>query len=247
MIDDTPISPTVEQPLERFGPPPLRLHHFFVATAVIALLLSVNTWLRDNDTRSFSGFMMSGQGVVYTIVTGLALTLVLYGAAWRREGRAFFDLPGHWLLVQQALAALVFIAFAVGNVLSGFTADRPMMWVMPFYFLFMNVFMICVCLYAAKKIADTLAWRLLFVADALRIVAALVIPIMIQFTSMRQFTFVLGAMELVTFAILIIAAVGDRRAGRQRDWPHWVGVWLRLAREAFFLVFSFFASFLFVS
>ena len=54
-------------------------------------------------------FALSGVGVIYTIASSVALTIVAYGLYWRRKGYRFFDQPGHWILVEVAVRQLLYL------------------------------------------------------------------------------------------------------------------------------------------
>src|SRR5690348_4127435 len=83
--------------------PPLRIHHILILTAVAAVLLSVTHLLRQQDYLNLSQMFSSSWGAVFTITIAIDVTLVMLGFAWRRRGYAFFDMPGHWLLLTHSL------------------------------------------------------------------------------------------------------------------------------------------------
>jgi len=208
----------------RFGPPPLRIHHILVATVVTAVLLSVNEGLRQNDVGGFSQFFRSGMGVVYTISTGLAVTVVLFGVAWRRQGRAFFDQPGHWLLLDQSLKIGVFL-FAAVVVMLRMTAGAELFSMIGLWFSVIHLLSIALNFWAAFRVADSRLWRATFLLGGCMSLAMFVIPWLGGVTVMMIF---IVAGNVAVTLLLISAAMADRRAGRERDWAHWLGVALEL-------------------
>jgi len=113
MTDPLPNPPTLEELIGRPDPPPLRIHHIMVATAVVAVLLSISQFLRQSNTLGLSTFVASGQGILMTISAGLAATLTGFGFVWRRHGHSYFDQPGHWLLLGQSLMISIFVVAAL--------------------------------------------------------------------------------------------------------------------------------------
>src|SRR5262245_40891832 len=109
MTDELPGS-SVDETVSPPGPPPLRIHHFLVATAVAALLLTLAKLLVSDETMALTGYFTSGPGIVSILLGGIELTLIGFGIAWRRQGRRFFDQPGHWLLLFTLFRLVFFLA-----------------------------------------------------------------------------------------------------------------------------------------
>jgi hypothetical protein len=214
-------TPRYLAPTVRPGPPPLRIHHFLVVTAVAAVLLSVVAGLRRNETAAMIGFFQSGFSVVYTLTTSLAITLVLYGIWWRLEGRAFFDQPGHWLLVERSLAIMTIVLASV--VALGDWAEHVLisMWT-----LIMSLILSGVNLWAAFRVADTWWWRFVFLFGSVMVV---VMPWLPGFVAVTTIPAVMVGNSAIAVILLLSAAAADQVASRPRDWPHWVGVFLRVA------------------
>lgn len=82
--------PTLARLIGYPGPPSLRIHHILVATTVTALFLSVSYELRRNNVYGLSSYLASSRGIVMTIATGLAVTIVGFGFVWRHHGLSFF-------------------------------------------------------------------------------------------------------------------------------------------------------------
>jgi hypothetical protein len=90
----------------------LRLHHFFSLTAVMALLLTIagpQNYLMGGDIELPAPILViqSVFGVAYEIPSAVALTALGYGIAAYRRGELFFNQPGHWLLVEISIVALL--------------------------------------------------------------------------------------------------------------------------------------------
>jgi hypothetical protein len=203
----------------RPGPPPLRIHHLLVMTAIAAGLLSVNELLRRDDVMGTAQFITSGIGVVYTNATAIALTLVVFGAWWRFDGRAFFDLPGHWLLVKQSLFVGIFIAIAATGSLRVLGLDDLENVPMYAFIVFANVGVIGVSIWVAWKVADSMAWRLWFILYGLEMPANWLFAILGQLSQTH-----IRLMPVILLILLVLAAIGDKAASRVRDWPHWLAV-----------------------
>jgi hypothetical protein len=210
-------------PSDYTNPPPLRIHHLLVATTVVAVLLSINDVLRRNDVMGVSQFITSAHGVIYTIVTGLSVTLVAFGFWWRHKGQMFFHLPGHWLLLEQSLGVCVFAAAAMSVAVRMVGGDAFYELPMLAYVILANIANIVLSFWAAWKIADSLSWRLWFVGYGCQVPA-----IFIQAMLGGPLTYLIAAIPAGLFLLLMVAAISDWAAHRTRDWPHWLGVVLQL-------------------
>jgi hypothetical protein len=222
----------LEQQIGPAGPPPLRIHHILAATAVTAALLSVNEVLRQNDVINLREFLASGSGIVLTITTGIATTLVIYGIIWRQGGLMFFNQPGHWLLVQQALTLGIFVLAAIGGGVRLAGGNGSLMMPLAIYFIGMQLSWIGICFWAARRITDSRFWRYLFIVDGFILASAFGWQLFGQYTFS---SLIIAIGPYATFLLLLLAITGDRRAGRSRDWPHWLGVLLRMSGYAVML------------
>lgn len=203
---------------ERLGSPPLRIHHFLMATAVTAGLLGLAKTVIDDDQLGMAGYLGSGTGILQTISASIAITAVGYGIAWRCAGRAFFHQPGHWLLVMRTFGAapvllfgLTYIAQYMGekNLPNAFAAV---------YAIGMSVCWTALNALAAWKGADSRWWRTYFITQALLYV---LVPLMVGTGSILVFIILYSGILIL---LMTAAIVADRRARRGRDWPHWLGV-----------------------
>jgi hypothetical protein len=206
--------------------PQLRLHHLFALTAVAAVLLALHG--QQPDYWSNSEFapprvilsLMTGATVIYVLIVSVAVTAVAYGIYWQRTGQAFFDQPGHWLLVEIAVVGLfgmvptIFTRWIFNEVNFGkFDDDFPMV-AMMFFGLYSLVFVFVVPLilniYFGWKRCREWHWTWVFYGKA----AAKVM---------------FGIGDLVVLALLGNAVRRDRRDRIPRDSSHWCGVIVQCA------------------
>ena len=211
-------------------PPPLRIHHILVATAVTAVFLSFARSLQQPEIGGLFAFISSGMGVMYAVSSSLALTALGLGLYWRRRGIAFFHQPGHWLLISHAFGVWVVVLAAVFLVMrpagqSALAADF-----FGLFFLALNLAMTCIDLIAAWRVGDTRWWRLLFIFKGLMVIGVFALSMLVfSLGSLQMFALAHVGVQLFLFFLLVGAATNDRRARRKRDWPHWLGVFLSLA------------------
>ena len=225
MLNQSPNASMLEEVIGRPDPPPLRIHHIMVATAVIAVLLSISQFLRQSNTLGLSAFVASGQGILMTITAGLAATVTGFGFVWRRHGHSYFNQPGHWLLVAQSLMVSVFLLAALISAMRLPDNHAVTSAATSVFFVLLNVVLIGLNLWAAAKIADSIPWKLLFLVDGLMVVGMFGIAWLV---STDLVPVVLWGAPLATFLLLLLAAWGDRRDHIRRDWPHWLGVGLKM-------------------
>jgi hypothetical protein len=224
MISNSMNSLSLEELIGRRDPPPLRIHHIMVATAVVAALLSVNYTLRQSNSQGLSSFASSGFGNVLAITTGIAATLVGFGFAWRRAGFSFLDLPGHWLLLVQSLPIGFFAMMGAIGALQlpdNHALTRVATGVVFGSFHLLNIGL---NLWAARRIADSIPWTLIFLIDGLRFVALFGIV----WLGFHALLWIAVGGALATLILLLLACWGDHRDHIHRDWPQWLGVALRI-------------------
>jgi hypothetical protein len=217
MSVDTPTT-LPDTPPDRPGPPPLRIHHILACIAVTALLFTmvrVSLHSYGQEPKYISG----ASGIVFVIASGIALTLVGFGFAWLREGLAFFNQPGHWLL----LLSLDSIAHYSLNFLDVIIprTDPPsgMSWL---YSIGSSViFLTClVCVFVAAWIGfQSRWWRAYFLTQGLLQFA---LPAFALWSPSRETLWAIQ--DTLLLSVLTAAAFADLRAGRRRDWVNWTGV-----------------------
>lgn len=226
----SPPPPGATWPASSAALPPIRLHHLFALTAVVAVLLGVKG---PQSTRFPPGIdfpvwwktVLVGCGIIDTILCGIAVTLVAYGCTWRRRGIRFLHQPGHWLLVEISVSTVILAGWQVFvRILSN--ADNPpaLPAIAP-----LSVFVIRyfvhpgLNIYIGWKECRETRWKWVFFSKAL----AVVVP---------------GLGDLLVAKLLLQATRLDHRRHHPRDTGHYWGVWLQLAIigvSMFFLLVSF--------
>jgi hypothetical protein len=207
--------------------PKLRLHHFFALTAVAAVLLAVhgqqpNYW-ENNPFQPPQWIMTLSMAwlVISDLLVAVALTAVGYGIAWRRRGLLFFDQPGHWLLVEIAVAglfsivpAVVYRWFFTPEQMANFDNTSMMiMWLIWGYtMIFMVLIPVGLNVYFGVRKCRELRWSLVF-----------------YFKAAARFVFSMGIGDLLVLPSTIYAAQRDRRERVARDGGHWCGVLVQCA------------------
>jgi hypothetical protein len=212
--------------------PQLRLHHFFVLTAVAAALLAASgpqqDWWAGNP-----GFqpprivlqLMMVWVVIHMLFVAVAVTAVGYGIAWRRKGLAFFNQPGHWLLVEIAVAGL---AGVVPGIAMRWLMKTPQQvdfqnidqntWIyLCFVWGFTAVFMVLVPMalniYVGLKKCRELRWSVLFY---LKVAAR----------------FFMGFGDMLLLPATLYVAWRDHQEQVPRDGGHWCGVFVQCGLSA---------------
>ncbi|MGE3240585.1 MAG: hypothetical protein AB7G28_02055 [Pirellulales bacterium] len=105
LADETPVDGPHSKPEQlRF-----RLWHLFLLMAVMAIVLTItapNQFPRPGlSDDSPLHLVFSGLVVFGSILTAAALTAAGLGLYGRRHGQRFLDQPGHWLVLEMAIAA----------------------------------------------------------------------------------------------------------------------------------------------
>jgi hypothetical protein len=240
----TPLQTALADPSPAQSRPRLRLHHLLALTAVMALMLAISG-PRDVSSLEIPRILdvaFVAWGVVYTILASVAITIVLYGIAWRRQGILFFNEPGHWLLVAIAASQLVIlIAMLVAQILALFLAYDvlPMLPAMLFWLLH-SVPLLVLNLYIGRKKCSENHWSRVFYSKA----AAAMVPaigdlLVLLFldrairaekprrTSLQRWNKRRGRVSPI---------VADYRPRRSRDAAHWCGVVVQFALAGLQLV-----------
>jgi len=241
----TPLQTALADPSPAQSRPRLRLHHLLALTAVMALMLAISG-PRDVSSLEIPRILdvaFVTLGVVYTILASVAITIVLYGIAWRKQGLLFFNEPGHWLLVAIAASQLViFIPMLVARILALFLAYvvlpplPAMLWLLQLH----SVPLVVLNLYIGRKKCSEKHWSRVFYSKA----AAAMVP-------------AIGDLLVLLFLDRAIRAekprraslqpwsnrrghvppiVADYRQRRSRDAAHWCGVVVQFALTGLQLV-----------
>lgn len=211
--------PAHEAPREEESPR-LRLHHLLVLTAVMAVLLAINGPERNYGNVNYKPpqfFRISSLalGTAHTLLSAVALTALGYGIAWHRRGMRFFDQPGHWLLVDISIGALLYMAPSIA-IRSGAAINMVFI---GYAFLATIFVRMLFDIYLGSKKCRERRWKSVFYVKAI-----------------ANLIFGLGSL-LVLLAIFYALRV-DRKSQIVRDQTHWFGVWLQLAYSGLALVSS---------
>jgi hypothetical protein len=214
-------------------PQRLRLHHLFVLTAVMAVLLAINGPHRDYANANYEpppGLRMLWLvvGIAHTILSAAALTALGYGIAWYRRGLRFFDQPGHWLLAEISLTALFGIVPSIGYRLVGrIDGPKPLTMgdsqmeifiiLMGYSVLVLVLGRIALNIYLGKTKCNERHWKSVFYAKALASV-------------------LFGLGDLIIVVVTIYALRADSRHQVTRDAGHWCGVAIQLALSSLTLL-----------
>ncbi len=240
---------TLDSQLSRPAPPPLRIHHFFLCGIVTAIYLS---WWRQVVPPSAVEQLpvwAIGFTAILNALQAIAFTLAALSLYWRFKGYAGLEQPGVWLL----LSWLVVIIPTVINMLvmrfswfdwwggrSGIYGR--VYWVLayaPSLVLFTFI-PLAFYAYSAWAIADTRAWRWVFVVIAIISVLPIVawgsqilysnfnVPTQ---TAVAVPSFVSAVAILATEIWALVTDIKQQRK-RQRYWPHWVGLGLVITQQS---------------
>jgi hypothetical protein len=206
------------------------LHHLFAFTAVLAVLLAIGGRQRIWSTPQFEmppfvGQLQQGFMFLSQFSSAVAITALGYGVARFRRGLAFFDQPGHWMLVEISLVAVLTLPTLLANRLFDFTApmkfgDLAMTVALAmglYSFLFLVAGRVALNVYLTVAKCRESWWRNVFIAKAA-----------------EPFTFGLGAIAIIVLAVLAIRK--DRELELRRDGLHWCGVYVQLAVSVLTLV-----------
>jgi hypothetical protein len=205
--------------------PRLRLHHLLVLTAVMAVLLAINGPMRNYASDKykppeFFRILSITLGTAHTLLSAIALTAFGYGIAWHRRGMRFFDQPGHWLLVDVSIGALLYV---VPSIAFRFGAAMSMVF---FNYAFMAITLIAITIarilfevYLGMKKCRERRWKSVFYIKAVA-------------------NLIFGLGSLFILLAIIYALRVDRKSQTVRDQGHWCGVWLELALVGLSLVTS---------
>jgi hypothetical protein len=202
--------------------------------AVMALLLAVSgpREIRGLEARPLIQAAFTAFGVFQALVASIAITIVLFGFWWRRQGQIFFDQPGHWLLVGIAVQQTLFLVMALLISLAArFQGiDRADAWSqVPLKLTWLGPAVVIAILYvyvARKKCAES-RWRRVFYASAI----SEVVPVL-------GHMLLLILLERAVRAERVRRAVSSRWARARgvqpltegqvvtppRDFAHWCGV-----------------------
>jgi hypothetical protein len=230
----------------RPDPPPLRIHHLMACAAVAAIEFSL--WRTAfpqalNELPSWHAALMT----LYLVLTSIGLTCAIISIYWHVKGYAGLVQPGQWLLVSYAISALNTLMQAVfamsfvdddwQRALFEFDTSglvrilAAILGVLIRYVLPVAFFVWC-----AWKVADILAWRLVFITMAITHVIINGLFFLFAWNLFGwRFETVLGTFYLSTAGVTLLfeawAVRSDLAQRRKRYWTHWVGLGLSIGSQ----------------
>jgi hypothetical protein len=158
--------------------PPIRIHHFLAWIAVMAVMLALSSSRpAASSPRVFPALQTAFVAVraVGSVIGSLAITLLLFGIYWYRQGLPFFCQPGQWLIVTIAAPLLLtfvgqgltqIVRFSGGIELSPFVT-ATVVWVG------VMIFGVALNVYVARTKIHLQAWRRVFYWKAVACVVPL--------------------------------------------------------------------------
>jgi hypothetical protein len=201
-------------------PPPLRIHHLLVWTALTAAIIS--------GCMTFDRTFRNAPPITNRVViAGLVLGAATIAGAFTVSGEFYFcrrrdiefpTTPGEWLLLEITWCTLAFCALAaLFLMIASLFGDDD--W-FPAYYLFAGVVALVGWLRLQqlgwKRYSNSAAWRRTFIALMLSPLAV-----------WNAMTFLM--LVLAVIACVLWAAWVDWRNGNVRRWTHWCGVVLTVS------------------
>jgi hypothetical protein len=200
--------------------PQLRLHHFFILTAVAAALMAflgpaLARWTEtDIEVPKWLRLAYLILSMLYVFVIAAATTAMVYGVVWRRQGISFFDQPGHWLLVEIGALGILSMVPTVLAWRLFLSDDDTFSWT-AFQFFWISSLVVMagnlgVNTYSAWKKCREWRWKAVFLLMAV--------------SSLSHVVQAFSACSILVMMALLAAVFRDRRNQVFRDSAHWCGV-----------------------
>jgi hypothetical protein len=214
----------------RFG-----LQQVFVFIAVMAVILGTSQYgpLRGIEIPRFAQFAFIGSQITHAIVASLAITIVAYGIVWRHRGIAFFNEPGHWLLVCITASQMIHLgttlAFRAIALYQG-VPHLEMMKRMPTTLILLpsTLALVALNIYIARTKCQDSLWRRVFYAKAaaevLSVFGELLVLLFLE-RAVRAENPKRSKWRQKAQRVQSVPPIQtDIRSARQRDAEHWCGV-----------------------
>lgn len=197
------------------NPPPLRIHHLLIWTALTAAIISgcmtFDRWFRNGPAIE-NPVIIAGLVLLAAVVTGV-LTVVGSGIYWRRSGYVFPYAPGDWLLTIIAASVVSFCGtFALFLAIFFTFGDDD--WFAAYYLIVGGLAVVGwhrVYWIGIRRYADSAIWRATFWVLMISPLAAILIQR-------------IGPVAIAIIACVLWAAWSDWRKRVERSWTHWCGV-----------------------
>lgn len=258
MTQDSTTAETAKVVAQSGRLPPLRLHHFFVWTAVSAALLALssNTYAAVQVERWWMLIQLPD-----VLAAALAVTCCGLGLMWRRRGLPFPSQPGHGLLIWYALSFTLSLVHGVlwlaiyrpgGASNQWTTSPPPGMDFLEWGQILTALASVAFLVWCAWWVRPARRWQIVFVLNALaagHYYIARFLPWdvlnsvgelqLIGPTLYAGMWFILAHFpQSIPGIALIVAIVRDRRAGIPRHWSHWAGVAAWCANFIAYFIFA---------
>jgi hypothetical protein len=203
-----------ESPADSSGPPPFRIWHIFLATAVTALILTAQRVLEASKEVGATSGLAIAWTILELVTTGLAVAFVGIGVFCRRAGWSFLQQPGHWLLL---LTPLTLLNTSLWHF---YYLNGNSWWILTLLLPIPGTATLILPLVAAWKWFGSVWWRIFFLAEAV----CSVVPFITPFSSNARLIY--GLICSVSLLALIASATSRdlQRSSRRGDWLHWSGV-----------------------
>ncbi|HEX4415605.1 MAG TPA: hypothetical protein VH107_18375 [Lacipirellulaceae bacterium] len=226
--------------------PPLRIHHFLLCGIVCAIYL---TWWRTMVPPSAVEQLPPwaiGFTAVFNALEAVGFTLAALSVFWRFKGYAGLEQPGVWLLLSFLVAVIptvinnlliTLIGFDWPGALRGYYGTDYWALTNAWYLILFRLTPLVFFAYGAWAVADTRAWRWVFVVIAMLSVFPIVAWIS-QALSMNLNVPIKSAIAMPSFiaaaaifAVATWALTTDITQQRRRCWPHWAGIGLLITQQ----------------
>ncbi|MAT71948.1 MAG: hypothetical protein CMJ58_20790 [Planctomycetaceae bacterium] len=225
-MNDSQPNPT-DSPTPSTAAPPwrLRVHHFFIWTALAALLLAISqAGSQTDEIRTYR----DSQAMLLPLAA-IAIGVAVEGF-WRRSkyGESFPREPGHgFACLAAAWTASQSVTLLMLQSAERSSASPAAALVLGLSSLGLNVLVLGFCLWFAWRRLPGGPWRwlltLIGLGPLVMLGASFVAFAMIRAGNMRMLMGMYAIWPLASLALAVLAIVGDRGAGRTRPWHHWAG------------------------
>lgn len=217
----------------------------------VAFVVGFYGLITENKSNLHTVAYVQSWTVYRSIPAAVAIATIALGLHWRRNGAAFFDEVGHWLLVALSVGML---SELFSSAIKAWTIDTSTIWLSYTHMISVGLeilFQTILFAILALSIADNAPWRRFCYAGVLFYSLSI---LNYGISTYRLYFFVKGYAELqkawlvVAFCIWIfwlvqcaLAVCEDRITQRTRHWSHWCGLfgWLltTLGQVAFSIYF----------
>jgi len=210
----------------------VQLKHLLVFMAVYSALFSANVNVQNFETPAFNNFpiqqfqtYMQLFAAVIQAVSAAGITATIFGFLGRRKGKPFLNEPGHWMLVELSLIALLSLPMVIGlrfMSLSGQAVPAESAMILAIGTLFYSFVVLiggklAINVYVAIKRFSSGPWQWFFIVKAVGAILSLLAEPVLLWMLYRGTSF-------------------DRRENIARDSFHWCGCYVQIAQSCMMLI-----------